>query len=145
MTMVDTLLVRLAADTAPLERELAQLAEAVEAAGAGVAAGFDAAQEGVEGLRERTAAAANDVGALGGALEGTRVRLDAVRTSSSELADSLARAFADGVTGAKKLSDVLRQIENDLLRILFRESVARPLTDAVRGLFGGFPAQFEAT
>jgi hypothetical protein len=138
MTMVDTLLVRLAADTAPLERELAQLAEAVEAAGAGVAAGFDAAQEGVEGLRERTAAAANDVGALGGAFDGARGGLDAIRGASGDLAQALGRVFAGGVSGARDLSDMLRQVENDLLRILFRDSVARPMADAVRGLFGGF-------
>lgn len=62
--------------------------------------------------------------------------------TGKELGLTFTSAFEDAVVEGKKLSDVIRGLAQDMLRLLMRKSVTEPLTDAAGGLFssllGGF-------
>jgi hypothetical protein len=57
--------------------------------------------------------------------------------AARELGLTFTSAFEDAVVGGKKLSDVLRGLEQDLLRLFLRQTVTKPLLGALSGVFGG--------
>ena len=71
-------------------------------------------------------------------------RLDLVAQKTEE-ADSAARdlamtfssAFEDAIAEGKGLSDILKGLERDILRIGTRKLITEPLTDWLTGMFGG--------
>ena len=64
-----------------------------------------------------------------------------VKSFAEEMGLSFTSAFEDAIVGGKKFSDVLKGLEQDLLRIVIRKSVTEPLgnwiTSALPSLFGG--------
>lgn len=54
-----------------------------------------------------------------------------------DLGITFSSAFEDAVVEGEALSDVLKGLAQDVLRVLVRESVTNPLTDAVQGVFAG--------
>jgi len=77
-------------------------------------------------------------------LEAVQARLgitDAALENTTSLAEDLGltftSAFEDAVVGGKKFSEVLRGLEQDILRIVTRKLVTEPLGNAVSGLFSG--------
>jgi hypothetical protein len=63
---------------------------------------------------------------------------------AKELGMTFSSAFEDAIVNGGKLKDVLRGLEQDILRIITRKLVTEPLanfvTNAIGGLFGGFRA-----
>jgi hypothetical protein len=57
--------------------------------------------------------------------------------ATEQLGRSFASAFEGAVAEGRRLSDVLRGLEQDTLRILTRRLVSEPLADAFGGLFAG--------
>jgi hypothetical protein len=54
-----------------------------------------------------------------------------------ELGATFASAFEDAIVGGKGLSDVLKGLEQDIIRIITRKLVTEPLANAIGGLFSG--------
>lgn len=77
-------------------------------------------------------------------LEAVTARLDlvAVKTQEAksfaeELGLSFSSAFEDAVVGGKKFSEVLKGLGDDILRMIVRQQVTKPLADAVGGINWG--------
>lgn len=66
---------------------------------------------------------------------------DAAKDSNDiarELGLTFSSAFEDAVVGGKKFSDVLRGLNDDLVRLTIRKSVTEPLAEGFSGLLKGF-------
>lgn len=77
-------------------------------------------------------------------LEAVSARLDLTNekvTQTKSLAEDLgltfASAFEDAIVGGKNFSDVLKGLEQDILRIVIRKLVTEPLGNALTGALGG--------
>lgn len=62
---------------------------------------------------------------------------DKTKTAWEELGPTFSSAFEDAIVAGKKFSDVLKGLEQDILRIVTRNLVTKPLGDAISGMFGG--------
>lgn len=79
-------------------------------------------------------------------LEAVSARLDLVadktkeaKSFADELGLSFSSAFEDAVVGGGKFSDVLKGLADDIVRLIVRTQVTKPLADAIGGIdFGGF-------
>lgn len=56
---------------------------------------------------------------------------------SQDAADILANGFEDAILSGNKLSEVLRNIGQDLLRLVFRNLITAPLAGTLSGIIGG--------
>jgi hypothetical protein len=60
----------------------------------------------------------------------------------SRLADdmgmTIATAFENAILTGKKLSDTLRDLANDILRLVVRQTITNPMADAISGAIGTF-------
>jgi hypothetical protein len=60
----------------------------------------------------------------------------------SRLADdmgmTIATAFENAILTGKKLSDTLRDLANDILRLVMRQTITNPMADAISGAIGTF-------
>jgi hypothetical protein len=65
-------------------------------------------------------------------------KLDDQKSTSKEIGLTFKSAFEDAVVGGKKFSDVLKGIEQDIIRIITRKAVTEPLTEGVGNIFGSF-------
>ena len=63
--------------------------------------------------------------------------LEKTKSLAEELGLSFTSAFEDAIVGGKKFSDILRGLEQDILRIVTRKLVTEPLGNALTGLLGG--------
>ncbi len=59
------------------------------------------------------------------------------KSIAEELGLTFSSAFEDAIVQGKGLRDILRGIEQDILRIITRQLVTRPLADALGGILGG--------
>lgn len=66
----------------------------------------------------------------------TRSSLRNLDSAARDLGFTFASSFEDAVVEGRRLSDVLRGLEQDILRILTRKLVTEPLAGAVTGLIG---------
>jgi hypothetical protein len=77
-------------------------------------------------------------------LNGGTVQLLKQRTAAEELGMSFTSAFEDAIVSGRKFSDVLKGLEQDILRIITRRLVTEPLANAATSwlgsIFGGFPS-----
>lgn len=89
-------------------------------------------------------------------LEAVTARLDLVasktkeaKSFADELGLSFSSAFEDAVVGGGKFSDVLKGLGDDIVRLIVRTQVTKPIADAIggfdfgslfSGIFGGFRA-----
>ncbi len=68
--------------------------------------------------------------------------VDPMAQLANQIGDAFGRAFEDAIVEGKKFSDVLKQLEKDILRLVTRKLVTEPLSDfisgAVKSGFGGF-------
>jgi hypothetical protein len=65
-------------------------------------------------------------------------RAEEERTRAArEAAKMLSEGFEDAVFSGKKLSDVVKQLTLDLMRMAFRSMITAPLGNALGGFFGG--------
>jgi hypothetical protein len=60
-----------------------------------------------------------------------------VSAAANDLGLTFSSAFEDAIVGGRKLSDVLKGLEQDILRIVTRQLVTKPLGDAVTGAVSG--------
>lgn len=70
--------------------------------------------------------------------------LERTRSAAEDLGFTFASAFEDAIVGGKGLSEVLKGLEQDILRILTRRMVTEPLADYFLQMFkrsGGNPLQ----
>jgi hypothetical protein len=74
-------------------------------------------------------------------LDEQRQEMEKTKSFAKEMGLSFTSAFEDAIVGGKKFSDVLKGLEQDLLRIVVRKSITEPLgnwiTSALPSLFGG--------
>jgi hypothetical protein len=56
---------------------------------------------------------------------------------AKDLGMTFSSAFEDAIVGGGKLSDVLRGLEQDIIRLVTRELVTKPLADAITGMLKG--------
>lgn len=68
-----------------------------------------------------------------------KVADDAKKTNSlaNELGLTFSSAFEDAIVNGGRLSEVLRGLEQDILRIITRKLITEPLGNAITGLLGG--------
>lgn len=78
-------------------------------------------------------------------LEAVTARLNLVNDKTERASDlakdlglSFSSAFEDAIVGGKGLKDVLKGLEQDILRIITRKLVTEPAGDALTGLIKGF-------
>lgn len=74
------------------------------------------------------------------AQELARQQIDALKQIEDvgkELGLTFSSAFEDAIVGGKKLSDVVKGLEQDLVRLITRKAVTEPLADFASGLFKG--------
>lgn len=64
-------------------------------------------------------------------------RMEKSKSLAEELGLSFTSAFEDAIVGGKKFSDVLKGLEQDILRIVTRDQVTRPLADSIGKLLKG--------
>lgn len=62
---------------------------------------------------------------------------DKAKSAAEELGLSFASAFEDAIVAGGSLSDVLRGLEQDILRIFVRKQITEPMADFFGGAFGG--------
>jgi hypothetical protein len=76
---------------------------------------------------------------LANALERARLEVDPLADRIKDIGKELASAFdfTDAITGARSLKDVLRGIEQQILSIVTREIVTKPLSNYLTKQFGG--------
>ena len=65
----------------------------------------------------------------------TNERIEKTKTLAEELGLTFTSAFEDAIVGGKKFSDVIKGLEQDILRIVTRKAVTEPLGNFVSGLF----------
>jgi ethanolamine utilization microcompartment shell protein EutS len=71
-------------------------------------------------------------------VSGNVIALEKERTRAArEAAKILSEGFEDAVFSGKKLSDVVKQLTMDLVRMAFRSAITAPLGNALGGFFGG--------
>lgn len=66
-----------------------------------------------------------------------KANTEKTKSLADELNLSFTSAFEDAIVGGKGLSDVLKGLEADLIRIVTRQLVTKPLGDALGGFLGG--------
>ena len=113
MAEIDRLEVRLEADLSQFRSELQKAERAAQSATAGMSRQFAGLERAVRPAEKSLASAAHGLGSV------------------------FASTFEDAAIGGQKLSGVLRGLEADLLRVLTRQLVTRPLTGVFAGLLGG--------
>lgn len=69
-------------------------------------------------------------------LAGISTELDKSKSLAEELGLSFTSAFEDAIVGGKSFSDVLKGLEQDILRIVTRKLVTEPLGNAITGAIG---------
>lgn len=70
-------------------------------------------------------------------LGNTVERLENTKSLSEEIGLSFTSAFEDAIVEGRKFSEVLRGLEQDILRIVTRKLVTEPLGNAITGALGG--------
>lgn len=63
--------------------------------------------------------------------------LERTKRGAMDLGMTFSSAFEDAVVSGGKLGDILRGLEQDIIRIIMRMLVTQPLGDALGGMFGG--------
>lgn len=62
-----------------------------------------------------------------------KTRLKLLQNASREFGDTIARGFEDAVFEAKNLSEAIRQIGQDIIRLAYRKAITDPLGEALGG------------
>lgn len=70
-------------------------------------------------------------------LAGISTELDKSKGLAEELGLTFSSAFEDAIVGGKSFSDVLKGLEQDILRIITRKLVTEPIGNAITGAIGG--------
>ncbi len=117
MAEIDRLEIRLEADLSQFRSELQKAERATQSTTANMGRQFTALDRVAGTAEQGLTSAARGFGAV------------------------FASAFEDAAIGGQKLSGVLRGLESDLLRVLTRQLVTQPLTNAFAGLLGGAGGQ----
>ena len=63
------------------------------------------------------------------------------RRLAREAGDMIAMGFEDAILSGNKLSDVLKNLAQDLIRLIFRNVITAPLARSIGNVFGGFLAE----
>lgn len=139
MAELDRLEVRLEADLSQFRSELQKAERATQSATKSMGRQFAALDRAVE-------PAEKSLGSLRQAAtlfeESTRSigpgrQLADLSSAARGLGSVFASAFEEAAIGGRKLSDVLRGLQTDILRVLTRQLVTQPLTNVFAGLLGG--------
>ena len=72
--------------------------------------------------------------ALSKLTDGVPEKLEETKSMAEELGLSFTSAFEDAVAGGKSFSDVLKALEQDLIKLAMRKAVTEPLMEAVNGI-----------
>lgn len=133
MTILDTLTLRMDADTAPLRRELGSIEKTLFAFEENLSFGFPEIEKSLDEMAGRWRAVSNSVKDV---TEATTESQERLATAIRDVEGALTTAFSDSIVEGEKLSDVLKQLEKDLAKIALRRFVAEPLVDAAGNVFG---------
>jgi len=102
---------------------------------------FKRQQEDVEFLQQALAAADITLGQYTESVQKlfgiNEERIEKSKSMAEELGLSFTSAFEDAIVGGKKFSDVLKGLEQDILRIVTRKLVTEPLGNALTGAMKG--------
>jgi hypothetical protein len=71
------------------------------------------------------------------ALNNIEPALEKTRSLAEDLGLTFTSAFEDAIVGGKAFSDILKGLEQDILRIITRKLVTEPLGNALTGFLGG--------
>lgn len=74
---------------------------------------------------------------IDGLFAGTDKKIDKTKDAARELGLTFQSAFEDAVVGGKSFRDVLKGIEQDILRIVIRKSVTEPIGNWIATAMGG--------
>lgn len=91
-----------------------------------------ALQQQIELLRERA-----DLVAQRGVAERAKEQAQELEDSVKQLGLSFSSAFEEAVVGGRKLSDVMRGLYQDILRLTIRKAITEPLAASLSGGIGG--------
>jgi len=74
--------------------------------------------------------------------EKLKERQDSLKALSNDLGSAVGTAFEDAIISGGKFSDVLKGLEQDILRIILRMTVTKGLEKAIGGAVGGIATAF---
>jgi hypothetical protein len=92
---------------------------------------FEAVEAGRLSWDEYEQASAKALGLTGEALKEVQEEVQKGKNFADELGLSFSSAFEDAIVGGKGFSEVLKGLEQDILRIIVRRSVTEPLANAI--------------
>ena len=81
-----------------------------------------------------------DIAGIRDMYRGLEESSDEAAQSANQLGFTFASAFEDAIVQGRELSDVMKGLVQDILRIFVRSAITQPLGDALGGFFGGFKA-----
>ncbi|MEY2653761.1 MAG: hypothetical protein RLZZ524_789 [Pseudomonadota bacterium] len=94
--------------------------------------------ERIKRLNQALQGVAETLGAMPTIAEPVKPKLEEISDIAKDMGLSFQSAFEDAVVGGKKLSDVLKGLAQDVLRIFLRKTVTEPLGNSLGNLFNGF-------
>ena len=92
---------------------------------------FEAVEAGRLSWDEYEQASAKALGLTGEALKEVQEEVEKGKNFADELGLSFSSAFEDAIVGGKSFSEVLKGLEQDILRIIVRRAVTEPLANAI--------------
>jgi hypothetical protein len=92
---------------------------------------FEAVEAGRLSWDEFEQASAKALGLTGEALKEVKEEVEKGKNFADELGLSFSSAFEDAIVGGKGFSEVLKGLEQDILRIIVRRAVTEPLANAI--------------
>jgi hypothetical protein len=141
MTAIDSLTVRIEADTSGLRGALESASQAVAKAGNLISATLPAMEAPFAALRNTIDHSRQSAGSLEQFLPDLENALKRIASASKEIGDKIGKAFEDAVFSGKSLREVLRGLAQDLARIAFKKAATEPLaewvTDQIKVILGG--------
>lgn len=76
--------------------------------------------------------------AYAAAFDEGNAKVEKAKSLADELGMTFTSAFEDAIVGGKGLSDVLKGLENDIIRIVMRKAVTEPLANATSSMMSNF-------
>jgi hypothetical protein len=158
---IGKLVVRIEADLAQMKRELRRGEQETRAASERMRQAFDGFGQGIDrqtarlssfqAVNRELAASAGEAQALfGREIEQSTLRLEAaeragrnLRVASTDAARAIGAAFDDAILRGGRFSDVLRGLEQDIIRLVLRATVTQPLQDLFATSLAGTAGAFD--
>lgn len=69
--------------------------------------------------------------------KGVKEQEDAIKSATKELGLTFSSAFEDAIVSGNKFSDILKGLEQDIVRIITRKAITEPLANGITDFLGG--------